>query len=1445
MAIDNILPTDTFNTLLNSVNDIIDRLNQIDVSTINEGGGISVLQTTNGDTTIDINLCSSSGLFIGTDNCLHLDFNNLTSITTAQQIDTYAIQTSTGIKKIKSENMLPLIIKGDHIFYSVNANSYISFETDYLLLNSNNVVLKNPYLYLNYNIDTNNNFENNQNIDSGLKIISEDAGEIKFVYDGQSSTWLTNKNLGFVGTENRFLSKTSTAWTNFTFGLLNTQVYNLLRIQQDSSKYWEIYTNPYSSSLNFAVNGTTDSEDEVIFKIYKNNEYSTLHISERIIIGDIQNSNQFNATNSFSSYRVPLSTTNGVLDYKWVNRFVTQNVLGTVLVGDVVRISTDTDSYVITRADNTTELRSEAIGIVERINSGKYYVVLSGEFNINDSFVTLVQGDTYYLSSTPGQVTTTKPSTIVKPILIATGSKTGILLNSAQSQTPIYKNIYLVDEDVTLTPSEVNDTLAIKAGVGIAITQNSSNELEIYASGGAGTQNTFASVNEISALHTNDNLRIVGGNGITIQTIQDETFEIGQPFSTQVSIYAPNSFGVFEFTTDNTDQEQFTIESATSNSTFVFNAGVGIRFDRDTNDVVTITATGDAQPANRSVDNAQLALMTANSVKVSNAFGEPTNLQIPDEGIIGRFRDDYNNLSNIISLTPSDIRKLIDAADEGTLEENQNAFSAVEVEYNSNVNLIEATQKTDTIRFKAGTGIILQGEEQTDGDKIVTVSLNSAYFTSYVSGFTTVHLPDHTFTSGTTGSILTFSETSTILPHTVNTNNTDVGFNIKPSSITNYYMADMPFNSIKGNNDNTDGSVTDIEIQENNLFGRPTGGFIKSLTGAEARTILGLTSSVYYKSASINYSGITTQLPATTGNETLKFVAGTNIQLSTNAANQIVISAQGGTQQYGVKEVRINNESSSFPNVLSISSPTLVGSTTYKNIALSKTYDSLTNTYSLSIDLGAMPANSVKIASTTLKDSVAGNYLPTNLVLGTNSVVGRFGGNVTSIPLNLLTGFLGIKTFNKIEFDNVVTPTPSSSSSTSSSSGALSSSSGALSSSSSGGTSSSSAAALVANSGSTTAQTLNSKFKLIGTKGVVITGTNLDGIYGTPTFTFSAEMDSLFADKTPKLGGNLDMNGYAIVSNSSLYFKNNSKNAITINGNTGYNTTLNLTAGVDYSEISVSKFAGFTTVGNLKLTPAGSSSVIITNGKLTSDTSDMSITANDRIIIASRNGSTARISTSQNMVMTSLYSIGFKIDSVLSSGINDLAITKPAADEVMLSSYNNLNLVFAANTTGGVSDKNIIFKGNVKFDVNYNIISDVNIVGTLKLKTDPEASLPTVVGEALLNRGGVLTPVNTTSYIIDSFNTAYTGLVYNVVITDNSNNTIKKLYTIKILNSGTGDMQILTTNDLSSIPAKNNIEINRLSFACIYTSGIGSVLTLENITLGKRYSVSFSKVSFN
>ena len=1402
MAIDNILPSQTFNDLLNSVNDTIDRLNEIEISTAEDGSGISVDKNTNGDATFSINLCSSSALTITTDNCLEVNFSSLLQTVEIEQTDLFLAQTASGLRKVKSENILPYVIKGDHVFYAQAANSYVSFETDYLLLNSNNILFKNPYIYLNYSVDTNNNFPLNRTFNAGLKIITEDAGQVNFIYDGSISTWLSNKNLGISGTEGRFISKTGSSSSNFTFGLLNSQALNLIKIQHSPSQYWEIFTEPSNNSLNFGLNASTDSQDGTIFKIYTVAGISTLHVMERIYIGDIENSLQFKNTTNFTSGKIPFSNTNGVLNFKWTNRFVTENVLGIVNEGDIVRISTDTDSYVITRADATTEINSEAIGIVEKIqNSSKYYVALSGEFDASTSSLSLTRGETYYLSKTPGRLTISKPNTIVKPILIATGTKTGILLNSAQSQTPLYKTIHLVDENTYLNPTSVNDILSIKAGTGIAITKNSNHELEIFASGGAGTQHTYSRVGGYTARTPNDKLIFSGFNGIEIQ--------VGQSWSdTEIEIHAPNGFGVFEFTTDNTDQEQFTIQSATSNGTFVFNAGVGIKFDRDTNNIVTITATGDSQPGSRTVGNNELRLMTANSVKIGNRFGTPTDLQITDEGVVGRFRDDYGTLSNLIVLTPTTLRKLINAADTGILEENQNTFSAIEVEYNSSVTLIESTQKTDIIRFKAGTGIVLRGEEQTDGDKIITVSLNSSYFTSYVSGFTTVHLPDHTFTSGSTSSVLTFSETSTILPHSVNTNNIDVGFNIKSSSVLNSHLSDMPVNSIKGNNDNTDGSVTDIVIQQNNLFGRPTGGFIKSLSGSEARTILGLTSSVYYKSASINYSGTTTQLPATTGNETLKFVAGTNIQLTTNAANQIVISAQGGIQEYGVKEIKINNDTVAYPTSLYFTSSLIAGNSGYKNIILTKTYNSTTNNYSLNIDMGVMPENSIKIATSTYitNNNDINGYVAGNLVINTNSVLGRFSGQLSSIPMNLLAGSLGINTFNRVEYETTATAT----------------------------------------SGYTTALSLTSKFKLVGGNGITITGTNLDGVYATPTFTFTANMSKLFDDLTPKLANNLDLNGNSFTSSGIVYFKNNNNNIIAINPSQPFNTTLNIINSLDQIELSATKFNSISSIGNIKLTPYGTGSVVLGTGKLTTGIKDnqqlnMSLNTFDKIRLSSASlASPIKISSDQSISLITNFgnNIGFGFDTT--NEIDDLRITKINSAEVLLQSYNSKDLILGATMSGGTSTKSIIFRSNIKFDPTYYVDSDINVKGKLQLldSADP------------INRSNYIKKVvnvssSSDTQTLDTLTSDEIGNVYYILIQDVANLNIKKMFTVKLLNAGAPEnATLLVQDEMKSSNAILDNNINGLTFAHIYRSGSLN-FRISGVASGKQYKVSFVKVSFN
>lgn len=1432
MAINNLVGSNTFNDLLNTVNDTIDRLNQIDISTVAEGSGISIDQTTDGDASFSISLCSTSALNINTNNCLQVDFGGITEKQLVGANDLFLLDTTIGLRTVKAENILPFIIKGDHVFYSQAANSYVSFETDYLLLNSNNVLIKDKYLYLNYNVDTNDNFENNSSINSGLRIYSEDLGLINFVYDGTISAWTTNKNLGFTGTEGRFLVKNGTPVAEYTFGLLSTQTDNVIKIQHTQGLYWEIKTDPILNSLNFGMAESTDSIDGSIFKIYNLNNHSVFHVVDTLYVGNIQDSAQFKHTNDFTSYKIPISNVSGVLDYKWNNRFVTQNKLGTVNVGDIVRISLDTDSYVITRADATTEENSEAIGIVEKISSGKYYVVLNGQFDISSSYINLTEGEMYYLSQTPGQFSTTKPTTIVKPLFVATGTKTGILLNTSSSQSALYKNIYLVDEDVTVSPSAVNDTLALKAGTGIAITQNSSNEIEIYASGGAGTQDTFKQINGITATSPNDQIVFTGLNGITVQ--------VGKTFSdTEVEISAPTGFGIFEFTTDNTDQEQFTITSYTGNDTLVFNAGTGIKFERDTNDVVTIMATGDAQPASRSVGNAELSLMTPNSVKIGNGSGVPTDIQIPDEGVVGRIRDGYNNLSDVIVLSPSVLREMIGAESTGLLQANQNAFAAIEVDHNSVVTLIESTQQSDTIRFKSGAGILLVGEEQTDGDKLVHISLDTSYLSSYVSGFNVINLPDNTFTSGDTGGSLNFAETNTILPNSSNTNNTNISFDIKNYSITNAHLADMPINSIKGNNDNTDGSIVDITIEPNNLFGRIGNGSIKSLSAQEARTVLGLSSNLYWKSASIISGSTTTNLNPVTGNETLRFLAGSNIQLS-ESDGKIVISANGGTQEYGLKSLRLNNGTADFPTALNIITPLVANSSAYRNISLTKVYDTTTNEYNLTMDLAGMPSNSVKVSSNTVAETIT-SFRPTNLSIGTNSVLGRFGGALTSVPMSMLSGFLNIKGYSTIYFETIQAQTSSSSTSVSTSS--VSSSSTITSSSSSAGPSSSSSAgpsSLISDptNGVTNAQLVNSSFKLVGANGLTITGTNLNGIYGIPTFTFTPKISKLEDDVNPTLYADLNLNGRGIKSNSSIYFVKNNNYILNLNPETSFNTTLNVQNKIDSVELSTNKFTYANQIAHIRLNPNNNSlsHVIITNGNLSSGSSQLNLITQNDINLTSTavSSSTVKLYSSQNLLfnVASGRTFNYRFSTTPES---DLVIAKQSF-ETLLYSSNHSNLVFGANLMGGYSSREIIFRGNVRFEEPYSIFGNMNINGSIKLNND-------FTSTSTLSKKTITTMSGNTSFTIDS-DVNESHVVYNVVVRDSANSNISKFFTIKRLGTSPTDIQIVVTPEMTSASGISNTNINGLAFSAIYTNGVYS-LVMTNIPPSKSYIVSFVKVSFN
>ena len=138
--------TDTFATWFTTTNELIDNLNQMDISTATQGDGILLDLTTNGELNISLNLSSNSGLTIYSNKSLGIDLFGLPEYSAIDEDDYLLVEaitldnTNNGneLKKVKATNILPLIINGNHIFLNKHlTDSYVSFETENLFLNSN------------------------------------------------------------------------------------------------------------------------------------------------------------------------------------------------------------------------------------------------------------------------------------------------------------------------------------------------------------------------------------------------------------------------------------------------------------------------------------------------------------------------------------------------------------------------------------------------------------------------------------------------------------------------------------------------------------------------------------------------------------------------------------------------------------------------------------------------------------------------------------------------------------------------------------------------------------------------------------------------------------------------------------------------------------------------------------------------------------------------------------------------------------------------------------------------------------------------------------------------------------------------------------------------------------------------------------------------------------
>jgi hypothetical protein len=1441
--------SDTFNTWYNKTNEIVDVLNTVEPLKILNGPGINILDNTDssaGTYALSLNLKTNSGLSIENNNTFGINIFSLTETTTSQTGDYVLIQkddTSAELYRIDVSNLLPLTINGNHIFSNTEfTDSYISFETQNLFLNSTNVLIENPYITLNYVLDTGGDFYPKSSVVAGIKVPTLEE-IVKFEYNGSDNSWLSNTNIG-VYDDAGFINSNSDTIATFTFKLLNTQNNSSLRLEKSISENWCVRSDNAENTLIFGTENTsTDGDKTDIFKIKKLNSGegggTLLHIFDKIYIGGIQNSTQFLTTpTSLTSYKVPISTTNGVLDARWVNRFVTENVVGTVNEGDIVRITTDTDSYAITRADATTEQNSAVIGLVERISAGKYYVVTSGEFNSSSASISLTYGETYYLSETPGQVTTTQPSLIVKPVLIATGEKTGILLNSASAQTPSFKNFYLLNTwtgstEETVTPTEVNETLYLKGGTGISIAKNTNNEIEFSLLGGPGTQQTYRYINGYSATSPNDQIMFTGLNGTTIQ--------VGQTFTdTEVEISAPNGFGKVQVYGLGTDEENFLLESSTGDDTLTITGGFGIKISQTTDNHIQIDADGTSVPADNSVGDNQLADMDPFSVRISDENGNPTSISLtglpnyymdsdgsfyiqniatgmyegPFTGdgpggdgtpgeiaglVLGRILDENGDLSPITGLTRSDLRTLLGLSPTGYLEENQNAFSSIYVVDGTDTGYLDAATKTDTLTIEAGIGIQLTADENTDGTSVLTISADSSsYFASLGSGFNSVEISSGSYNSGSAGAVLRFTDSSTIEADFGTTNIYDVSFSIVENSVGNTQLAEMPSNSVKGNDDTTEGNPNDIVLTENTILGRGTGS-LKALSASETRTLLGLSSSSYLKEIKIiDSTGSEDTVSAENAGESLTLVEGAYINISRNSNNDIIISSTA-PNPIGVKGIRIADDATERTTSTLIfdtttqnyeilteggdTKPATTASRQYKNIKHGYAYNAITKNYRSIIDLESMPAATVKCAGT---DYDNGNYVPTNVYIPENHILGRKlnENRVSAIDPTYLKTLLEIYSYSTI----AVQPQNSS------------------------------------NNFSISTSIPNSTLTVKSG-----TGINLEQ-FGNGFRIINTGLIAVSSDVTPELGGDLNIGSYKFTKDSTYILDFNVNTSLASNYYFRFNN--------NNPAIELLHQTGTSTSTDLSLTPYSNGYINITNGRISSGSGyDLRAKLGTGTLYLEN-------SLSVNNVIKSSTTLDINVSSgsvlKISNDTDELLRISKETNKAVIYTDNTTNrdLVLSSKYNGSVSVGNIILNSDVVMATSKILKSENNILGLQGTAVYYDSNTTSSFFRTLKERKSVVT--NYTNAYLTSISGTEKAAIYEIVLVDNNNANNVRMFKIKLESSYVGDINTPVTIQeevLSSVASTDTTGIRTLYF---YWEGVGNTLKMysTNGSITLDYTIS-------
>jgi len=902
--------SDNFYTWFTRTNLLIDAINPLNIYDITPRKGLTESRS-GGNVIIDVD--TGKGLKAYPNDAtgkLTLDFESLTASASVANDDLFVIETpTTGVSndvyKISASAMLPPTLTGNHAFTGTITASVLNVNDNAIRLQYGDTITED---------------------DAGLILDTTTSSKVKFTYDLARAAWFSNRNIG-LQTGYSFLTNSNNRRGDFKFSTHGSNQYDVgleLLMGQQSTQgddhSWLIEARNVDRALNFIYKTyvNTDVENRIFYAQIDTVSpiTSTFVISDKIQIGNVAGSTtNFKSVTDYSSSIIPISNSNGILDSKWTNRYVSSTYSSGLAVGDIVKIYNDTNSQatVVKCALTSVSDDSEAysLGIVERINGGKVWVVTHGEFS---NVTGLDPGSVYYLTSGTPNYTLTKPTTgIVKPVFVATSSTTGVIFPMSSQGLSFGRFNATASGGTLVSGSTVssdapNDIFTLVAGSGISLeTTPGSKSITIRAST-AGNQPTYSSIipnsgNTISAITPGETLTIQGIGGVEV--IGDDN-TAGDVLNIRGKYYR-NVYCTGESTNDDT----FTLTATNYDDTLNFYAGPGINIKSYAGGL-KIEATGSSIPSilDYSVTLKKLEKQTKGSILLSgttigSGVAEIQALQGSNNSILIGVGNTIqwggsSTFLNTIIANPNTSTGLYDIllADRRTL-----GFAIFDSTYTQKDANATVAFTYDSLTYNGAVVGLVEGDGITIDYYNDIASLPGPELIPYIkissnggSSFRNLYISTtgETIKADASGNLRFVTPSGSPISFDSDTNSDTVYFNVASNSITNSYLAVMADNTVKvgTGTTNTNNTPQDLLINTNSVLGRVGTSDLKSLSAAELNQIL---SGKYFTQVTTDSGNL---YPTDTTTLNLRGGSGINVIIDTN--NQITITATGGGAQTGL-----------------------------------------------------------------------------------------------------------------------------------------------------------------------------------------------------------------------------------------------------------------------------------------------------------------------------------------------------------------------------------------------------------------------------------------------------------------------------------------------------------------------------------------------------------------